>query len=84
MIRRLQKLNESHSLFLFGARGTGKSTLLKDHFGGKKKNTLWIDLLTEADEERYGRHPTELSLALAAKKFNCVVIDEIQKAPKLH
>ena len=42
VIGRLQKLSEQHSCFLFGARGTGKTTLLKQLFGETK--TLWIDL----------------------------------------
>jgi uncharacterized protein len=81
MVRRAIKLNKNNSLFLFGARGTGKSTLLKRHFDGP--DTLWIDLLTDADEDRFGRSPDELSRVLAAKKYKQVVIDEIQKAPKL-
>src|SRR3989338_7929348 len=81
MFRRIIKLNKNNSFFLFGARGTGKTTLLKQGFGGEK--TLWIDLLTDADESRYGRRPDELSQALKQGKFHKVVIDEVQKAPKL-
>ncbi|MBI1883229.1 MAG: ATP-binding protein [Chlamydiae bacterium] len=81
MIRRLQNLHENNSFFLFGARGTGKTTLLEQHFS--KKDALWIDLLTDADEERYGRHPDELIRVLATKKYRRVVIDEVQKAPKI-
>ena len=32
MVYRLQKLHQSHRFFLFGARGTDKSTLLKQIF----------------------------------------------------
>lgn len=66
---------------MFGARGTGKTTLLKQGFQGKK--TLWIDLLTDADESRFGRRPDELSQVLQLGSFQRVVIDEVQKAPKL-
>ena len=82
MLRRKQKLNNSHSLFLFGARGTGKTTLLKELFG-KKQGVLWIDLLTDRDEESFGRHPDELSSILQNGKYKKVVVDEIQKSLKL-
>ena len=81
MVERIQKLNKTKSFFLFGGRGTGKSTILKEFFSSPE--TLWIDLLTDADESKFGRHPDELSHALAVKKYRRVVIDEVQKAPKL-
>jgi len=81
MFRRIKKINKNNSFFLFGARGTGKSTLLQQHFQGT--NTLWIDLLRDADEERFGRYPDELSRALEVGSYQHVIIDEVQKAPKL-
>lgn len=81
MVERLQLLNKNNSLFLFGARGTGKTTLLERLYS--KEETLWIDLLRNADEELYGRNPDELSNVLDTKKFRRVVIDEVQKAPKI-
>lgn len=81
MIRRLQKLSKFNSLFLFGARSTGKSTLLRQLFGNEE--ALWIDLLSEQDEERFGRHPDNLSKALSSKSYTRVIIDEIQKSLKL-
>jgi predicted AAA+ superfamily ATPase len=81
MVGRIQELSKINSFFLFGARGTGKTTLLKHLYSGT--GALWIDLLKEADEERYGRRPDELSLILASQSFQRVIIDEIQKAPKL-
>ncbi|MBK7962793.1 MAG: ATP-binding protein [Bdellovibrionales bacterium] len=81
MIRRIQTLSKFNSLFLFGARSTGKSTLIRQLFG--QEEALWIDLLSEQDEERFGRHPDELSKALSVKKYTRVIIDEIQKSLKL-
>jgi predicted AAA+ superfamily ATPase len=81
MVRRTQKLSENNSLLLLGPRGVGKTTLLKSLFS--TENTLWIDLLTTKDEERFGHHPDELSYELANGKYARVIIDEIQKAPKL-
>src|SRR5665213_1521179 len=83
MFRRIQKLNKNHSFFLFGARGTGKSTLLKRYFPIHPTRDLWIDLLSDHDEERFGRHPDEISLVIDQKKCRRVVIDEVQKAPKI-
>ena len=80
MIKRLQKLSKNHSFFLFGARGTGKTTLLKQLFSNK---CLWIDLLSFEDEDRFGRNPDLLTELIAEASYKKVVIDEIQKAPKL-
>lgn len=71
------------SFFLFGPRGTGKTTLLKELFSSKE--ILWIDLLDPEQEERYARHPDSLSheIQTLGKNARRVVIDEIQKLPKL-
>lgn len=81
-VNRLLKLPENRSFFLFGARNTGKSTLLKETFN--TTSSLWIDLLDPMEEERYLANPSLLYseiLALENKKY--IVIDEIQKIPKL-
>src|SRR5258708_4420733 len=83
MLKRLLTLPERQSLFLFGARGTGKSTLVKHQFDHQQ--SLYINLLRQHDEERFSRNPDELQaevLAMAAEQ-KYVVIDEIQKIPKL-
>ncbi len=80
---RLLQLPLNRSFFLFGARNTGKSTLLKHLFKGK--NALWIDLLDPDQEDRYAREPLsfkqEVTALDVATKY--VIIDEIQKLPKL-
>jgi predicted AAA+ superfamily ATPase len=81
MVNRIQKLSKNNNLFLFGARGTGKTTLIKSIFN--QASLLWIDLLTAADEDRFGRNPDELSRHLKLNSYDFVVIDEIQKFPKL-
>ena len=83
MIRRLQNINNNNHLFLFGARGTGKTTLLEQHFDRALENILWINLLTEKDEDTFGRAPDNLSKILAEKNYQRVIIDEVQKFPKL-
>lgn len=69
------------SFFLWGARQTGKSSLLKDIF----KDSLWIDLLHADQHQRYLTRPEILreELAQSAAKYDHVVIDEIQKVPAL-
>ena len=83
MIPRLQSPLRSHSFFLFGARGIGKSTLLRHLFKGE--TPLWIDLLDPALEQRYALRPGELLEEIAAlpPRDRWVVVDEIQKVPKL-
>jgi predicted AAA+ superfamily ATPase len=82
MFERRQLLSgaENESLFLWGARQTGKSTLLKSLF----PEAQWFDLLLADTYERLLRNPTylrETVLALAEQKT--VVIDEIQRIPEL-
>ncbi len=83
MIPRLQHPLRSSSFFLFGARGTGKSTLLGHLFETEK--ALWVDLLDPEQENRYALRPGELLEQIRAglDRFDWVVIDEIQKVPKL-
>ena len=70
----------NESLFLWGARQTGKSTLLKAMFSG----SLWFDLLLTDVFERLQRNPAQLrEIVLATPSDKPVVIDEIQKIPAL-
>lgn len=82
-VPRLLQLTLSQSFFLFGARNTGKSTLLKHVFGNKK--AFWIDLLIPDEEERYAREPMSLKQEVLALDSHTkyVIIDEVQKLPKL-
>jgi predicted AAA+ superfamily ATPase len=76
-------LPSHRSVFLWGARQTGKSTFLKKNF----KNSLYIDLLKTDELIRYTRSPSLLReeiLALTAPEIkHPIVIDEIQKVPSL-
>lgn len=69
------------SFFLFGPRGTGKSTWLKTAF----KADVNIDLLRSENYFEYSQNPSLLRSRLLAKKSKklTVVIDEIQKVPEL-
>lgn len=82
MIERLLKLPKNQSFFLFGARGTGKSTLIFDQY---KNNSLVLNLLDPELESLLNKHPNRLKEMVLAldKKTKYVIIDEVQKIPKL-
>jgi predicted AAA+ superfamily ATPase len=74
---------KSQSFFLFGPRGTGKSTFLDSFLSDKEKITF--DLLDpELADELIG-YPNNLLSRLAPYEGlkEWVVIDEVQKAPQL-
>ncbi|MBI4209875.1 MAG: ATP-binding protein [Deltaproteobacteria bacterium] len=83
MFRRIISPLKTYSFFLFGARGTGKSTFLRSYFQGE--NVLWFDLLDPEKEDLLERHPNALTEEIAGQKEKpgWVVIDEVQKIPKL-
>lgn len=73
----LLKLLEKSSHFLWGARGTGKSFLIKKQLGN---HCQIIDLLDSALYLRLKAHPEDLAGMIHHSK---VVIDEIQRIPEL-
>ena len=75
----LEAANE-HSVFLFGARQTGKSTLLKTLFPNAKE----FDLLDMEIKSRFEQRPWLLYSALQNEPEGTqVIIDEIQQVPEL-
>ncbi|MEI8025123.1 MAG: DUF4143 domain-containing protein [Pseudomonadota bacterium] len=79
MFQRIIKLPIQHDFFLFGARGTGKTTLLRYHF----PEALTIDLLESRTEEELMLAPDHLEALVSKSNAQHVIIDEIQKIPKL-
>ena len=81
----LQRILDLHteidsSIFLFGARQTGKSTILRQQF----PQSIYIDLLNNSVKERYRRRPSLLYEALLEKQEGTlVIIDEIPEVPEL-
>lgn len=69
------------SFFLFGPRGTGKSTWLQQVF----PEALRLDLLAPEVLRTYQARPERLAERIAAARATTktVVIDEVQKAPQL-
>lgn len=80
-IRKLNLENENNdSVFLWGARQVGKTTLLEFLY----PNACYYDLLLSKEFERLIRRPSLLSEELeTAKEGDLVIIDEIQKVPQL-
>lgn len=81
MYPRLCKLSKSRSFFLFGPRGTGKSTLLDQWKKGKK--TQIYDLLDPIVESEISLRPQRVLENWQARPTEWVIIDEIQKVPQL-
>ncbi len=64
--------------FLFGPRGTGKSTWLRTTF----ERALWLDLLDPDLERELSARPERLrQLVGGARDAPVIVIDEVQRAP---
>ncbi|MEI6753330.1 MAG: AAA family ATPase [Paludibacter sp.] len=80
-IRKLLLENENNdSVFLWGARQVGKTTLLENQY----PNARYYDLLQATEFERLFRRPSLLSEELeTASVGELVIIDEIQKVPQL-
>lgn len=72
--------DSSQHFFLFGPRGTGKSTWLKQHY----EEALFIDLLDPELFRAYSARPERLREIVGAQKSGSrIIIDEIQKIPHL-
>src|SRR3990167_6215253 len=77
----LKELMEKKSHFLFGPRGTGKSSLIQQQLDGK---ALVIDLLHSVNYTRLLENPSQLENMIAnVPKQKIIVIDEIQRVPEL-
>ncbi len=83
MFHRIIHIPKNKHCFLFGARGTGKSTWLEQCF--PKEQSFWINLLEPETEEAYALEPSRLIHAVLALSTSIthVILDEIQKIPKL-
>ncbi|MFH2069010.1 MAG: AAA family ATPase [Candidatus Omnitrophota bacterium] len=69
-----------NSFFLFGPRGTGKTTWLRQNFS----KAVWVDLLEPEVFRSYSARPERLEeVILAQPNKKAVVVDEIQKIPEL-
>jgi len=79
-------ISYNSSFFLFGARGTGKTTLLREQFN--KDFAIKINLLVPSEFQRYLSEPGLLSAEIAhikniAGSDSWILIDEVQRVPAL-
>src|SRR3990167_11001816 len=81
MLKRLLYVNKSQhkSFFLFGPRGTGKTSWVKQYF----PEALYIDLLKHQDYLLLQANPSKLESRVLAHDSPWVIIDEVQKVPAL-
>ncbi len=83
MYKRLTSLSQNQSFFLFGPRGSGKTTLLKYFFASTKKKALWLNLLEPKTVFELSQNPDSLLERWRIEKPEWVVIDEVQKIPRI-
>ena len=86
MFIRLCNPLKKRSFFLFGARGVGKTHLLRQLFS--KEATLWIDLLRDEESIALTRDPGRLERQIIDRTKSTngpiwVVLDEVQRVPTL-
>ncbi|MBK7960399.1 MAG: AAA family ATPase [Bdellovibrionales bacterium] len=79
MYARLLKPKNDSSFFLFGPRGTGKTSWLKFHY----KDAIYIDLLKSQIYNDLRVRPERLWDLIPRNYRGAVIIDEIQKLPPL-
>lgn len=77
--RSLQIKNPKQSFFLFGPRGTGKTSWIQANFS----DALYIDLLKTRDYVLLQADPSRLEAMVLAHDSQWTVIDEVQKIPAL-
>ena len=73
------KKNSKQSFFLFGPRGTGKTTWLKANF----KDALYLDLLESKLNRILLSSPEKLENYIPNNFKNWIILDEVQKIPSL-
>ena len=67
------------SYFLFGPRGTGKSTWIKNRY----PDALYIDLLLPDVFREFSARPERLSQLIEGQSRTTVIVDEVQKVPQV-
>ena len=67
------------SFFLFGPRGTGKSTWLKQQY----PNAVLVDLLAPETFRAFSARPERLREVVRGAETKTIIIDEVQKIPEL-
>ena len=83
MINRALSPLKNKSYFLFGARGSGKSTFLEQNY--REENRLLYDLLDPQVRDELSLYPNRFKEEILSQqhKDKIILVDEIQKVPKL-
>lgn len=76
----LVSLMAKKSHFLFGPRGTGKTTLIREQLG---QTAFRVDLLNSDYYLRLSARPSALEQIIESQPLKLVAIDEVQKLPIL-
>lgn len=81
MYKRILKINKNaeQSFFLFGPRGTGKTTWLKSNF----PESIYLDLLDSKIYRTFLATPEKLENFIPANYKDWIILDEVQKVPNL-
>lgn len=79
MYSRIIKFPKNKSIFLFGPRGTGKTTWLKHIF----TDAVYLDLLESEIYTKLLANPQRLEQFLPPSADKPVIIDEVQRVPAL-
>lgn len=81
MFNRILKLplNGQNSIFLFGPRGTGKTSWLKKHL----PDSIYLDLLDFSVYSVLSADPNRLEKLIPPNYTDWIIIDEVQRVPEL-
>ncbi|MEK9165882.1 MAG: ATP-binding protein [Patescibacteria group bacterium] len=79
MYQRIIQPPANKSFFLFGPRGTGKTTWLKAHF----KKAVYLDLLESELYNDFLANPGRLENFIPRDFNDWIILDEVQKIPAL-
>ena len=79
LLRGLSFARRRGHFFLFGPRGTGKSTWLR----AALPDAVRVDLLAPAQQRQFAARPERLRELAATHRAPDLVIDEVQRVPEL-
>jgi uncharacterized protein len=81
MFKRLLNLplDQQASIFLFGPRGTGKTSWLRQHV----TDSIYLDLLDFSTYSDLSSYPSKLQTFIPPHFSGWIIIDEIQRIPEL-